>query len=123
MTTFKFEERIKIGTIEKKNPIFAFPIIFLTCRLTNQYKNYQVVRHTMKISKNVLITGFQILENDLKRTSLARFDLYYLQKLKSKKQIESIKIFMENCCQKIHAQSKRRKAKWNRNLKDLLLRI
>lgn len=60
---------------------------------------------------------------DKNNSCLIRSLLFIKIKIKQTNRIESIKIFMENSCQKIHLKSKGGKAEWNLNTKGLLLRL
>jgi DNA relaxase NicK len=59
----------------------------------------------------------------LKNASLGRIDLHYFRKSKIKDQDDLVENFMEKCCQRIRAKSKKRKAKWGRESYGLVLRI
>jgi hypothetical protein len=59
----------------------------------------------------------------LKNLSLGRIDLYYFRKSKITDQNGQLENFMEKCCQRIRAKSKKRKAKWGRESYGLVLRI
>ena len=60
-----------------------------------------------------------------KNASLDRIDLHYLRKSKITDQSDrdQLENFMEKCCQRIRAKSKRRKAKWGLESNGLVLRI
>ena len=60
---------------------------------------------------------------DLRYTTLSRFDLYYFRKPKPTDQKDHVELFMDQCCQKILAKSKRRHASWSRNSKGLILKV
>ena len=60
---------------------------------------------------------------ELKNTSLGRIDLHYFRKSKITDQNDQVEHFMEKCCQRIRAKSKRRKAKWGRESNGLILKI
>ena len=59
----------------------------------------------------------------LKNASLGRIDLHYFRKSKVTDQSHQLENFMEKCCQRIRAKSKRRKAKWEHESNGLVLRI
>ena len=59
----------------------------------------------------------------LKNASLGRIDLHYFRKSKITDQSDQLENFMEKCCQRIRAKSKRKKAKWERESNGLVLRI
>ena len=58
-----------------------------------------------------------------KNASLGRIDLHYFRKSNITDQNEQVEYFMEKCCQRIRAKSKRRKAKWSLESNGLVLRI
>lgn len=59
----------------------------------------------------------------MKNASLGRIDLHYFRKSKITDQSDQLENFMEKCCQRILAKSKRRKAKWELESNGLVLRI
>ena len=59
----------------------------------------------------------------LKNASLGRIDLHYFRKSKINDQSDQLENFMDKCCQRIRAKSKRRKAKWELESNGLVLRI
>ena len=58
-----------------------------------------------------------------KNASLGRIDLHYFRKSKITDQNDQLENFMEKCCQRIRAKSKRRKANWQQESNGLVLRI
>ena len=59
----------------------------------------------------------------LKNASLGRIDIHYFRKSKITDQSDQLENFMEKCCLRIRAKSKRRKAKWELESNGLVLRI
>lgn len=60
---------------------------------------------------------------DLSCTNLGRFDLYYFRKSKPTDQEDLSESFMENSCEKVNANSKRKKAIWKGTPRGLIMRI
>ena len=80
---------------------------------TNAAQFYKIIQ-AQKFDWNIL---------KLKNVSLGRIDLHYFRKSKITDQSEQLENFMEKCCQRIRAKSKRRKAKWGLESNGLILRI
>ena len=80
---------------------------------TNAAQFYKIIQ-AQKFDWNIL---------KLKNASLGRIDLHYLRKSKITDQSDQLENFMEKCCQRIRAKSKRRKAKWGLESNGLVLRI
>jgi len=59
----------------------------------------------------------------LKNASLGRIDLHYFRKSKITDQNQQVEHFMDKCCRRIRAKSKRKKAEWKMELNGLVLRI
>lgn len=60
---------------------------------------------------------------ELKNTSLGRLDLHYFRQSELTNQEHQIEHFMEKCCRRIDAKSKRKKATWARDNNALILKI
>jgi len=58
-----------------------------------------------------------------KNASLGRIDFHYFRKSKITDQNDQLENFMEKCCQRIRAKSKRRKANWKQKSNGLVFRI
>jgi len=82
---------------------------------TNAAQFYKIIQ-AQKFDWNIL---------KWKNASLGRIDLHYFRKSKITDQSDrdQLEHFMEKCCQRIRAKSKRRKAKWGLESNGLVLRI
>jgi len=60
---------------------------------------------------------------DLTTISITRVDLHYFRKSKITDQNDQVENFIEKCCQRIGAKSKRRNAKWGLKSNVLVLKI
>lgn len=80
---------------------------------TNAAQFYKIIQ-AQKLDWNIL---------KLKNASLGRIDLHYFRESRVNDQSDQLENFMEKCCQRIRAKSKRRKAKWGLESNGLVLRI
>lgn len=62
-------------------------------------------------------------QTNLTKVNLGRVDLYYLHQSKHLNSQQSLKLFMEGCCQKIKTVSRKKNARWETNSRGFILTI
>jgi len=86
-------------------------------------KIYFSGKNAAQIYKGIQTQKFDWNIFDLTKTSLARFDLCYFRETKPIEQKGDFELFMNKCCQKTFARSKKNIAEYTRNDQGLILRI